>query len=408
MMKRRIFLITGICLSFYANTAGIPAVFAEEGVKEIQIKYEERVLEGKEIEFRDLEGYEWAIPAIEEMKERGVVSGIGEGRYAPGKEGSRVEVANMVMRAVGGGNEGVERLAKEAGNIGEIEGKNGEYWGNETICASQKVGLTEMFGTERVSWDTAASRAEMAYIIMTVAEQLGEENFEIKEGIKNNISDYNKVQGYSKYLTSILKAYSNGIISGMNDKGEFAPEKNARRAEAAVMMWRLIDSSKRANVAVKEPTPVTPIQEGENVGSSGIVYPKEGDIGLDGKPITRDLETGVLGYGNGQKGGIYLGATSPINGVSIQVGTTATDNYDNMGGTYTERNGYIYWSNEWAKIDNEVKGKLKISNPPTDNNVGLKADIEGNIIQPGSNAVAMYEVQQIFEGINMWVALGID
>jgi len=27
----------------------------------------------------------------------------------------------------------------------------------------------------------------------------------------------------------------------------------------------------------------------------------------------------ILGYGNGQKGGIYLGATSPINGVSIQV-----------------------------------------------------------------------------------------
>lgn len=405
MMKRRIFLITGICLSFYANTAGIPAVFAEEGVKEIQIKYEERVLEGKEIEFRDLEGYEWAIPAIEEMKERGVVSGIGEGRYAPGKEVSRVEFANMVMRAVGGGNEGVERLAKEAGNIGEIEGKNGEYWGNETICASQKVGLTEMFGTERVSWDTAASRAEMAYIIMTVAEQLGEENFEIKEGIKNNISDYNKVQGYSKYLTSILKAYSNGIISGMNDKGEFAPEKNARRAEAAVMMWRLIDSSKRANVAVKEPTPVTPIQEGENVGETGAVYPVEGEIGPDGKPITRDSLTGILGYGNGQKRVIYLGVTYP-NGNKIGIGSDACDNYGTMraGDTYSERNGYIYWSSEWGIIDNTIIGKLKETNPPVNNSAGLKADIEGNIIQSGSDEIAMYEIKD-FMGTKMWQPL---
>lgn len=404
-MKRRIILSVGICLCIYTNTAGKPAVFAEEGVKEIQIRYEERVLEGKGIEFSDLEGYEWAIPAIEEMQERGVVSGIGEGRYAPGKEVSRVEFASMAIRAVGGGNEGVERLAKEAGNIGEIEGKNGEYWGNRVICASQVVGLTEMFGTERVSWDTAASRAEMAYIIMTVAEQLGEENFEIKDGIKNNISDYNKVQGYSKYLTSILKAYSNGIISGMNDKGEFAPEKNARRAEAAVMMWRLIDSSKRANVAVKEPTPVTPIQEGENVMADGTVYPKEGDIGPDGKPITRDPETGVLGYGNGQKGGIYLGIAFPETGRTLQVGNTAPHNYDNMGGYYAERKGYVYWTSEWVKIDNANEGKLNISNPPTDNNVGLQADIEGNIIQPGSNAIAMYEVKQICPGINMWQTL---
>lgn len=36
------------------------------------------------------------------------------------------------------------------------------------------------------------------------------------------------------------------------------------------------------------------------------VYPKEGNI-PNGQPITRDPETGILGFGNGQKDRMYLG-----------------------------------------------------------------------------------------------------
>ena len=60
--------------------------------------------------------------------------------------------------------------------------------------------------------------------------------------------------------------------------------------------------------------------------------------------------TGVLGFGNGQKGGIYLGLKSLINGNTIKVGSGAYDSYDNMGGDYREYNGYIFWENEWAMI----------------------------------------------------------
>ena len=405
-MKRRIILSVGICLCIYTNTAGKPAVFAEEGVKEIQIRYEERVLEGKGIEFSDLEGYEWAIPAIEEMQERGVVSGIGEGRYAPGKEVSRVEFASMAIRAVGGGGtEAIETLSNGAGNIEEIRGINGDYWGNETICASQYLGLTQYFGLDKGSWSKAATRAEMAYIIMTVAEKSGEEEFEIKEGIERNIGDYEEVKKEVNYSRAILKAYSNGIISGMDSKGNFAPRSNARRAEAAVMMWRLLDSSKRAVVEVKEPEVQQPVQPGENVGETGAVYPVEGEMGPDGKPITRDSLTGILGYGNGQKGGIYLGVSYP-NGNKIGIGSDACDTYGTMraGDTYSERNGYIYWSTEWGIIDNTIKRQLKETNPPDSNSVGLQADIEGNIIQPGSEAVAMYEIKD-FMGTKMWQPL---
>ena len=408
-MRARMIPTVGVCMVLYSTLAGTPAVLAEEYVREVGVE------EGKELysreggEFRDLGGYEWAERAIEEMARRGVVSGIGNNRFEPGRNVSRVEFLSMCIRGVGeGGEEAIKVLAE--GKTGEIEGINGEYWGNETIAASKYFGLTEIFGERRESWDKAASRAEMAYIAITVVEKTGIEELKIKEGIERNIGDYGEVKKEVNYVRSILKAYSNGIISGMNERGEFVPGGTARRAEAASILWRLVDSSKRGVVEIKEEPvePEKPIETGENVGESGTVYPVEGQIGPDGRPITRDSLTGILGYGNGQKGGIYLGATSPINGQKIEVGSHAWDSYGTMklGDKYTERNGYVYWTNEWNTIDITIKNKLKETNPPMSSSTGLQADIEGNIIQEGSNAIPMYEIKD-FMGTKMWQPLGI-
>ena len=190
----------------------------------------------------------------------------------------------------------------------------------------------------------------------------------------------------------ILQAYSNGILCGTDDAGSYAPSAYAKRAEAAAIMQRLVDPSKRLKVEIK-PAPVLPVPDEDNVGLSGRVYPKEGDIGPNGQPITRDPVTGVLGFGNGQKGGIYLGLKSPMSGEVIEVGDYAPDSYDNMGGRYTEKNGYTFWDVEWGMINQAAQAKLNREHPANKTPVGTKADIYGNIISNGSSA-AFYEVVQ--------------
>ena len=234
---------------------------------------------------------------------------------------------------------------------------------------------------------------------MTIAEQMGEEAFEIKDGIENNIGDYSEVSSYANDMRYILQAYSNGILCGTDDAGSYAPSAYAKRAEAAAIMQRLVDPSKRLKVEIK-PAPVLPTPDEDNVGASGVVYPKEGDIGPNGKPITRDPVTGVLGFGNGQKGGIYIGIKSPINGATIEVGDYAPDSYDNMGGRYTEKNGYIFWDTEWGMINQAAQAKLNREHPANSTPVGTKADIHGNIISNGSSP-AFYEVIQ-FADIRTW------
>lgn len=242
----------------------------------------------------------------------------------------------------------------------------------------------------------------MATIVMTIAEQMGEEAFEIKDGIENNIGDYMEVASYANDMRYILQAYSNGILCGTDDAGSYAPSAYAKRAEAAAIMQRLVDPSKRLEVEIK-PAPVLPVPDEDNVMEDGTVYPKEGDIGPNGKPITRDPVTGVLGFGNGQKGGIYIGIKFPTNGATIQVGTTAPDHYDNMGGTYREKNGYIFWEDEWSLINQAAVNKLNREHPANSTAAGTQADIYGNIVSKGSPE-AMYEVYQVLD-FRVWTSL---
>lgn len=351
--------------------------------------------------FTDLTGYNWAKPAIENMAAQGILSGVGNQKYAPAANVTVTEFASMAMRAYGGKDVAIT-LSNEQGNLEEIEAVNGNYWGNTTICAAQKFGLTDRFGLDKGRWSEPATRAEMATIVMTIAEQMGDEEFAIKDGIENNIGDYMEVASYANDMRYILQAYSNGILCGTDDAGSYAPSAYAKRAEAAAIMQRLVDPSKRLEVEIKE-KPVLPVPDEDNVGVSGRVYPKEGDIGPNGKPITRDPVTGVLGFGNSQRGGIYLGLKSPMSGVAIEVGTTAPDHYDNMGGTYTEKNGYIFWEPEWTKIDKAAQDKLNREHPANSTAAGTQADIYGNIVSKGSPE-AMYEVYQVLD-FRVWTSL---
>lgn len=354
--------------------------------------------------FNDLSGYDWAKDAINAMASKGIIAGVGDNKFAPASNVKLVEFAAMAMRAFGG-EDASTTIANEQGNLNEIASQNGSsYWGNSVICAAQKYGLTEKFGTTKEVWEDSASRAEMAYIVMSLAEQMGDEQFSITDGIENNIGDYDKVRSYGNYMSYILKAYSNGILCGVNNNGDYAPDAYAKRAEAAAIIQRLVDPSKRIEVTIKEAPPVTPptIQEGDNITATGTVYPKEGDIGPNGQPITRDPVTGVLGFGNNQKGGIYLGVTLGGNGAKIEVGDTAPDSYDNMGGRYIEMNGYTFWEDEWAMIDKVASQKIKKEHPASNSNIGMMADINGNITTNRSEA--MWEVKDVF-GMAMWTGL---
>ena len=225
--------------------------------------------------------------------------------------------------------------------------------------------------------NTPITREKMAMVLVNSAKAIRNEDTTGITFDASKIGDLN--QADSTYRSYIQTAYGMGLLEGSGNG--YKPKSATTRAETCVIVNRLYGYMPRVELKdddtiIEMPEGIYELPDGSNVGSAGMVYPAEGMV-INGVKVERDPETGVLGLGGDGKGGIYLGVASPINGVTIQVGSMApADFYDNMGGQYLQKGDYVFWEAEWAKIQGAGMEKLeKISNPTE----GMVADIHGNL-----------------------------
>ena len=226
--------------------------------------------------------------------------------------------------------------------------------------------------------NTPITREKMAMVLVNSAKAIRNEDTTGVTFDAYKISDLN--QADSPYRSYIQTAYGMGLLEGSGNG--YKPKSATTRTETCTIINRLYGYMPRVEVNDEEEPIIeitgeyTALPDNSNVGAAGMVYPAEG-MTYNGVKITRDPETGVLGLGNGQKGGIYLGVTSKINGAQIEVGDIApADGYDNMRGTYEQKGDYIFWTKEWNIIFGKGMEKVqKVSNPTE----GMVADIHGNL-----------------------------
>ena len=226
--------------------------------------------------------------------------------------------------------------------------------------------------------NTPITREKMAMVLVNSAKAIRNEDTTGITFDASKISDLN--QADSTYRSYIQTAYGMGLLEGSGNG--YKPKSATTRTETCTIINRLYGYMPRVEVNDEEEPIIeitgeyTALPDNSNVGMSGVIYPAEG-MTHNGVKITRDPETGVLGLGNGQKGGIYLGLVYPTNGVTIQVGSIADpDGYDNANGVYEQKGDYIFWTKEWALIDKAAWNNLdKIQNPTE----GMVADIRGKV-----------------------------
>ena len=339
--------------------------------------------------FSDVPENAWYAADVEAVQEYGIINGVGNNRFDPDGTLTIAEALTMAVRT------------NARHNSAEVPVAEGAWYQGAVNYATENGMIS---GTEFADYNANATRAQMAYLF---ANALPESEYTAI----NDVTALPDVKEQTQYSDEIFLLYNAGILTGSDKYGTFKPDDTIIRAEAAAIINRVVDPSKRKEVEVNieqeevEGTEgLSPLPDGSNIGKyTDAIYPKDGDI-LNGVKTTRDPITGVLGYGNGQKGGIYLGIKErigPNEYRTIEVGTEAIDSYDgmNVGNTYEEKHGYIYWGNEWAKIDQYARSRLPEASA---SNFGAKADISGNIIPAGSSTQAFYECQQSNLGYYLW------
>lgn len=342
-----------------AGTIGLTAGVPYMAYADTPIDIKEFTDYDKDVGYGKLNGH-WAENLISTTIKAGGIAGYPEGDFRPNKEITTAELLSIIL------------------SVTHTDTGEGS-WSERILNTAYNKGIVTPSIISQADANQPISREKMAYILVKSAEILCLEDTSSQKNA--TVSDLATAD--PAYQDAIQRAYNMGLLAGRGNG--FAPKESTTRAETCAIINRLMKFSDRVdNFAEKQESATSTatiyeaLPDRSNVGqSTGAIYPSEGQM-YNGKPITRDPNTGVLGYGNGQTGGIYLGI--PVLSGSIKVGSAlaAGDGYDNAVGHYEQHGDYTYWTAEWNVIGAYVEKKLNAEAPNAPK--GSVADIYGNIM----------------------------
>ena len=228
----------------------------------------------KDIAFTDMDGH-WSEEVVTRLANEFVVQGDGNGKFSPDRSVTRAEFLKMVMDAAGivghAYREGECLDAKQedwfcyyvqgAADKGiipvEMTGIEDNYFTTQAFAGLETVTKTLAEATEdkeavtadvysyeggKFNGNTPITREEMAALVMNCM------SYKMKNASDWDMSSYSASKDTFKdiaevspsYANAVEAAYMHGFINGMGD-GTFAPKKGLTRAEAAVVVDRLMN-----------------------------------------------------------------------------------------------------------------------------------------------------------------------
>lgn len=236
------------------RVAGMVAEAIKTDVPELA-KY----LKGEEV-FTDIAGH-WGETYIKSLADKGMVDGVGDGKFNPDGTVTRAEFLKMAMDAAG--------IVGHAYREGECLDASNDDWycyylqgaldkeliSEEMIenCKNEKVTKTlaeakddkeavtadVMVYTGTFNGSAQITREEMAAVAVNcLSYALKNADKQIKIQALSTDDGHNDKDINEKYANAVDAAYEYGLVTGMGD-GTFAPKATLTRAQAAVVIDKL-------------------------------------------------------------------------------------------------------------------------------------------------------------------------
>ena len=166
--------------------------------------------------FADMEGH-WAQSDVEAMRRQGIASGVGGNCFAPERDITRAEYVALIVRGMG----------YETVPYRDAAGIDKTAWYADTMQTAWEQGILPAEFLEEA--DRPVTRQEMAQVAALVMD-IEQPAFDLSVYTDQaEITDPAAVQAVSQA----------GVMYGMDD-GSFAPANNATRAQAVVIIRRLL------------------------------------------------------------------------------------------------------------------------------------------------------------------------
>jgi hypothetical protein len=185
--------------------------------------------------FSDLPESHWAYKAVSDMAEKGIVNGYPDGSFAPSGIVTYAEFIKMAYVAQGG-----KELAPQGGD-----------WAAPYYDAALEDGLYAKNAIAKAALPAPMPRGKMALVLSNILGDtpLGDTYDKVQEGLGD-------IDASTPNEYDIVKAAAAGLITGYPD-GTFRPEGTLTRAEAATVVFRLMDPSERQLPDLRDPSEKT-------------------------------------------------------------------------------------------------------------------------------------------------------
>lgn len=168
---------------------------------------------------------DWAKDAISALGARGIVKGVGDGGFNPNGQVTRAEFITMLMIMF--------ELSDENATTSFSDVKQGE-WYHGNIATAQKLGIVNGKPNGRFGVHENITREDMAVMVYKAIQI---KQLALASGEATAFKDEASIANYAKKAVEAIQGA--GIINGVGND-EFAPKKNASRAEAAVMIYNVL------------------------------------------------------------------------------------------------------------------------------------------------------------------------
>jgi hypothetical protein len=209
-----------------------------------------------EVIFSDIKGH-WAEEAVYEMAKQGVINGHADGTFRPNDPVRVDEFIKMILMVLSEEQEDGTRwykdeylsrtdaYSKQKAYQSDFDFQPGEEnWAKPYIEAAITINIIRKY--DRWGGDTKSplSRKWVAYILIETIRAIEEdEELNFTNLARGKIKDLSKVEDLED-MAAIMQVYLKGLMRGYQ-YGTFGVDRIVTRAEAVVMLNRILDETKR-------------------------------------------------------------------------------------------------------------------------------------------------------------------
>lgn len=210
--------------SIFGGGGGGGVIGGSKDEPEVTEKEDNEKEETPKVTFTDIGSVAWAKTAILDLAEKGIINGVGDGKFMPASYIKREEAVKMLVEAFDlKGNADVA--------FRDVSKSNWYYDAVLNAVGSGVVnGITEKeFGAGK--YITRQDLATMAYRAL-----VSKYNINAEETAK--FTDFDDLSDYAEIPVSTLKDL--GVLTGYDD-GTFMPDSYMNRAEFACMLYKILN-----------------------------------------------------------------------------------------------------------------------------------------------------------------------